>query len=234
MPLRAVLFDLDDTLIPEAEPLAAAYRAVASDSTQAQALQARAHAAWGQAPGQDYLERVQVSANESLSSEFAGQDAPQRALRAFLPRFHALTFGDADPAPLARWRSARMDAQTAYPGARELLHELRGRYRLGLVTNGPSDLQREKVARTALGEFFAVVVASCDLGTGKPEPGIFAAALEALGVTAEEAVMVGNDQVRDIAGARAAGLRAVWMQPGADARDGALTDLRALPARLIG
>jgi putative hydrolase of the HAD superfamily len=56
----------------------------------------------------------------------------------------------------------------------------------------------------------------------------------ALGVTAAEAVMVGNDLDRDIRGARAAGIRSLWIQHGGPASDGRadLHDLRQLPGLL--
>jgi putative hydrolase of the HAD superfamily len=99
------------------------------------------------------------------------------------------------------------------------------------VTNGTSDLQRRKLALTGLAEHFDVVVASCDIGVGKPDPAIFAAALDALGVAPSEAVMVGNDRERDIAGAAAAGIRGLWIQhgPAGDGGRADLHDLRQLP-----
>jgi HAD superfamily hydrolase (TIGR01549 family) len=173
---------------------------------------------------------VNVSASDGLIATFAGHGAERAAIRAYLPRFQAAAFGG-DRGLLELWRRARWDGQTVYPGAPELLRELRGRFRLAVVTNGASDLQRTKLARTGLGELFDAVVVSSDIGVGKPDPAVFRAALDALGVAPGEAVMVGNDRGRDVAGAEAAGIRALWIQHGA-AVDGALSDLRALRARL--
>jgi putative hydrolase of the HAD superfamily len=63
-----------------------------------------------------------------------------------------------------------------------------------------------------------------DCGAAKPDAAIFASALAALGVAPERAIFVGDDAVRDLAGARAAGLRAVDV--------GSLATLAALPALL--
>jgi putative hydrolase of the HAD superfamily len=82
------------------------------------------------------------------------------------------------------------------------------------VTNGPSEQQRRKIALTGVGRYFDAVVASCDIGAGKPDPAIFHAALAKLGVAASEALMVGNDAERDIAGAAAAGIEAVLVRDG--------------------
>jgi putative hydrolase of the HAD superfamily len=112
-----------------------------------------------------------------------------------------------------------------------VLERLRRHVPLALVTNGASDLQRRKLALTGLAEHFDFVVASCDIGVGKPDPAIFRVALEALGVAASDAVMVGNDRDRDIRGAAAAGVRALWIQHGGDDRAD-LHDLRQLPELL--
>ena len=71
-------------------------------------------------------------------------------------------------------------------------------------------------------------------GKTKPHPAIFQAALDELGVSAEEAVMVGDSPEDDVEGARALGMRAFLVDrddrfPDADDR---LPDLRALPAAL--
>jgi phosphoserine phosphatase len=223
--IRAVLLDLDETLIPEDEPLAAAYRAVVpGDVTE---FRAGLRARWQRdAPCPEYRARVQVSASDGLIAEFAGDGPELAAIRDYLPRFRAEAFGDG---LLEQWQRVRVETQTSYPHAAEVLSQLRGHVRLGLVTNGASDLQRRKLALGGLEGYFDVVVASCDVGIGKPDPAIFEAALTALGVSAAEAVMVGNDRERDVEGAAAAGIRALWIQHGGTAD---LDDLSQLPALL--
>jgi putative hydrolase of the HAD superfamily len=109
---------------------------------------------------------------------------------------------------------------------------LRRHVRLALVTNGASDLQRRKLAVSGLKEHFDVVVASCDVGVGKPDPAIFEAALDGLGVSAAEAVMVGNDRERDVEGAASAGIRSLWIQHGSTNGSADLHGLAQLPALL--
>jgi putative hydrolase of the HAD superfamily len=62
-----------------------------------------------------------------------------------------------------------------------------------------------------LAEYFDAVVVSGDLGIAKPDPSIFEHALEQLGVDAADAVMVGDSMSKDVEGALAAGMRAVWV-----------------------
>lgn len=77
---------------------------------------------------------------------------------------------------------------------------------LGSVSNGVADL-----ATIGLAHFFQVSVAAHRLGCAKPDPAIFHAACELLGVAPAEALYVGDDPFLDVEGAQKAGLRAAWM-----------------------
>jgi putative hydrolase of the HAD superfamily len=248
----AILFDLDETLIPETRPLAEAYLAVAravwgpgATEAQAQAVRAAAREFWeAHSPHREYLERVHIGPSDGLSSDFAGDAAELGDLRAFLPRYRAHAFdaalpagsepGGGTPVDLLRdaWWSARMGTQTVYPGAHELLDTLRGSYKLALVTNGASDFQRQKIEHTDMGRRFDAIIVAGDIGSGKPNPDPFLAALRALDVTPAQAVMIGNDQARDIAGAQALGIRTIWVQPGDLSQREAVTDLSEIVALL--
>ncbi len=82
---------------------------------------------------------------------------------------------------------------------------------LGVVTNGEGEPQRAKLAAIGLGERFGAVVASGEVGVAKPEAGIFALACERLGVDPAQTVHVGDRLDLDAEGAAAAGLRGVWL-----------------------
>ncbi|MHC4735979.1 MAG: HAD family hydrolase [Planctomycetota bacterium] len=92
-----------------------------------------------------------------------------------------------------------------------VLQALREKYKLGLVTNGALDLQREKLRGSKLGVFFDVVIISGEVGIGKPDPQIFDLVCERLNVGPETAVAVGDSLGRDISGAQRAGVRAIWL-----------------------
>ena len=124
---------------------------------------------------------------------------------------------------VARAYAAERDqsAVEVLPGAREAVDALAGDHHLGLVTNGPPDMQREKLAATGLeGTFDVSVFAGFD-APAKPEPAPFHRALGALGVAADRAVHVGNSLRTDVPGAKRAGLGAAWLrqdgaEPGGD------------------
>jgi putative hydrolase of the HAD superfamily len=105
---------------------------------------------------------------------------------------------------------------------------------VGLVTNGPTAIQRPKIDLLEIEQLFAVVVVSEEVGVWKPDPGIFEIALEQTGVEASEAIYVGDSAEHDVPGAHAAGLRAVWVNrlgidwPGARPPDAEVRNLRQL------
>jgi putative hydrolase of the HAD superfamily len=82
--------------------------------------------------------------------------------------------------------------------------------RLGVITNGPTAWQSRKLDTLGLAGFFDLVVISESEGLTKPDPRIFARAVERIGVAAGEAMFVGDHPEIDVAGARAAGLIPVW------------------------
>lgn len=82
--------------------------------------------------------------------------------------------------------------------------------KLGLLTNGESRVQYAKIDLLGLREAFDRITVSEEAGCKKPDPRIFAMTLEPLGVRAEEAWYVGDHPHNDIFGAKAAGLTAVW------------------------
>lgn len=83
---------------------------------------------------------------------------------------------------------------------------------LGIVTNGDSVQQRQKVAALGLDGLVGVVVASADLGVPKPDAAPFRHAAEALGVDPAACLMVGDRLEIDVVGALAAGMQAVWLR----------------------
>jgi HAD superfamily hydrolase (TIGR01549 family) len=113
-----------------------------------------------------------------------------------------------------------------------VLKELRGRYRLGVVTNGIDRVQRARLAASGLAPLFDTVVTSQGCGFAKPDPRILQVALDAMGVRPRQAVYVGDDPATDGAAARAAGVPFVWMDRGAAVRGRRprrrVTSLRAL------
>lgn len=129
----------------------------------------------------------------------------------------------------------------AYPDVAPCLTTLAGGgLRLGIITNGDSIQQRDKLAALALTDMFDVVVAAADIGVAKPDPRIFKHAADSLGVPPQRCVFVGDLRDTDALGAAAAGMKGVWLNrtglpvaaPGGDDEIAEITTLAELPSLL--
>ena len=123
-----------------------------------------------------------------------------------------------------------------FPDAIETLDAL-ACCRLGVISNGSSARQRQKLTSVGILDRFAVVVISEDIGVAKPHPGIFEAACEAVGASPSACVHVGDRLDVDALGARDAGLRGVWLdrcgKGGGPASAPTIARLTELPALVL-
>ncbi|MFZ4116626.1 MAG: HAD family hydrolase [Chthoniobacterales bacterium] len=224
----ALVFDLDDTLLVDEEVSQEVLKVVAdhvgvSQGEQeafAKSVRATAGRRWKEGPCHAFCQAIGISAIECLWGNFLGESESLRALLAWALKYRQEVFKELVDsqhtaqecaALFARERRAR---QRLFPHAVDLLQELSQRYRLGLLTNGAPDLQREKIAAFGLESFFSAIIISGEHGVGKPKPALFEKMLKDLGASASQAIMVGNSLERDIAGARGAGIRSVWIDLG--------------------
>ncbi|MDA1062006.1 MAG: HAD family hydrolase, partial [Chloroflexi bacterium] len=209
--IRAVLFDLDDTLVDArgawrrgfAETIAELYagspalRALGTSEVIYDGhFRNYSEAAHRAAGGGEWQERFTLEAFERLLAEHL---EPDPALAERLSR---------------HYRAAILDHVEAVPDAVATLEAVGTRYPLGLISNGPRELQRPKLRRFGLDRYFATIVISGEVGVVKPDPAIFRLALAALAVPAAAAVYVGDNPHHDVAGACAAGLAAIWVNRG--------------------
>ena len=113
------------------------------------------------------------------------------------------------------------------------LELLANQYSLGVITNGNAD-----VRRLGLADYFSFILCAEELGVGKPDAKPFQEALARSGMSADQAVHIGDHPGDDIGGAQAAGWRAVWFNPqgktwaGEQEADAQIRSLGELPALL--
>ena len=98
------------------------------------------------------------------------------------------------------------------PGAEELVRYLAKKYPLTVVTNGFIEVQYEKFDKSGLRDCFSHIVLSEEVGCQKPNPRIYEEALRMNGVSAAEAVMIGDSWNSDIQGAINAGIDQIWVR----------------------
>jgi putative hydrolase of the HAD superfamily len=91
----------------------------------------------------------------------------------------------------------------------ETLEYLKGKYKLGMVTNGSPVFQGNKIASSGLAKYFDDIIISGNVGIHKPDKEIFLLSCAHLGVLLQEAVYVGDQMYNDIGGAENAGMTAV-------------------------
>ena len=126
---------------------------------------------------------------------------------------------DAAEALLADYRARFPSACVLFPDATHTLSALRAMgLKLGLITNGSARMQSGKIAHLALRPVFDTLLISDEEGICKPEPEIFRRALARLDTEPECAAFVGDLPDVDIAGARRAGMTAVWRRDAARAQ----------------
>jgi phosphoglycolate phosphatase len=190
---RAVLIDLDGTLLDTVPDLAAAVNAM---------LVEVGHAPLPVATVATYIGKgADILVHRALTGNFEGRaDAPhfERGRAAFLRHY----------------RRINGHAATVYPGVPAALAALRSRgLALACVTNKPREFTMTLLARVGLLDTFDIVIAGDDTTEKKPHAAPLEAACAALGVEAADAVMIGDSE-NDLLAARAAGCPVILVAGG--------------------
>ncbi|MDX2064916.1 MAG: HAD family hydrolase [Fimbriimonadaceae bacterium] len=125
-----------------------------------------------------------------------------------------------------RYRELRNAYLVRFPETTAVLDALVASYPIGLITNGPADIQREEIATLGLEPYVQHVFIEGEMGEGKPKPGVFDRAARAMGLGPSELLMVGNSYGHDIVPAIAAGWRTAWIRRPSDVPPSAQPDAR--------
>lgn len=127
-------------------------------------------------------------------------------------------------------------AQRLFPDVPGLLAEAEGQgLVVGLLTNSASVPTSVKLEALGLQDRFEVVVTTDTLGFGKPDPRVYREACRLLGAPARRTVCVGDSMAWDVLGAKAAGLRAIWLDRAGEGTEEpvpVVADLEALAAAI--
>jgi len=192
--IRAVVFDLDDTLYLQKTFLDAAWNVVAEEAARVSDVDA---AKW----------QKSLRYFSDLGSDKGG--IIDRAVAELAPGVSVAHLVDT-------FKSFRPVSLNLIPGVRESLVELRAFVPIGLITDGDVEIQRAKLSALGLTDIFDVVVLSDQAGREfrKPSPAPFLQALDALGLEAPNVVYVGDRPDKDVLGAHAVGMRAYRVRTG--------------------
>jgi putative hydrolase of the HAD superfamily len=147
---------------------------------------------------------------------------------------HGITDPAAAQAAHRRYIEDRFRGLELYGDSLAVVAEIARTRKVGMITNGPADIQRAKLELLKLVDVFPAAVVSGEVGVWKPERAIFDLALQRAGVAARDAIYVGDSPEHDVPGAHAAGLGAVWINragiawPGGDLPEVEIRDLLEL------
>lgn len=95
----------------------------------------------------------------------------------------------------------------------KVIQTMKKHVQVGIITNGSTQRQKAKITHTGLASYFDVVLISEEVGFTKPDKRIFELALNQLHVQPEEALFVGDDLEKDIAGCQQAKMKGIWFNP---------------------
>jgi putative hydrolase of the HAD superfamily len=208
--VKALLFDLDDTLLDYsggvdrswAEACTACCTPAGVDAVVLVATIAETRRWFWNDPARHRSERVNMLGAWQRIVEFAlerlGPPAPELA------------------AAIARdYAARRRVVMRLFPDSLSCLTELRRRgVPLALVTNGDATQQRDKIERHGLARFFDTILVEGEFGMGKPEEAVYRHVLKTLGISPGEALMVGDHLEWDVGAPQRLGLTGVWMDRG--------------------
>jgi putative hydrolase of the HAD superfamily len=231
--IKAIMFDLDDTLLWDSKSIEEAFRATcqyaytkAGTDPQVLELSVRkaARELYAAYDTYEFTQNIGINPFEGLWGEFLDEHdenflkmkeiVPEYRKKAWTMGLHSL--GITDPVLgeelSEKFRQERKDRPYVYEDTFRVLNEVKGDYLLLLLTNGSPHLQNTKLDKTPeLLPYFQEIIISGNIGKGKPDPAMFHHALERLQLQKEEVIMIGDNLNTDILGASNVGIKTIWI-----------------------
>lgn len=231
--MKAVFFDLDDTLLWDERSVDEAFDATCqlafeeygvNPSLLKEAVQTEAKKLYESYETYPYVRMIGINPFEALWSTFSEwEDEPLKKLHDIAPTYRkeawykgvkAIGVDDLEFAVHLsnQFGIERRKRPYVYDDTFEVLNELKKDYKLLLLTNGDPSLQKEKIRSVpALASYFEYIVISGEFGKGKPDESIFRHALSLIGLKSDEVIMVGDKLSTDILGANQTNIPSVWL-----------------------
>lgn len=230
--IKAIIFDLDDTLLWDQKSVKEAFTATCQVAKQKydidpevleEAVRKEARELYSSYETYPFTQMIGINPFEGLWGNFLDDDDNFKKLKEIAPAYRKEAWtrglkavGIDDPEfgyELAeRFPVERRKKPFVYEETFNVLNELKGKYHLLLLTNGSPDLQNTKLEITPeLVPYFHHIVISGAFGRGKPDPSIFEHTLTLMSLQKDEVIMVGDNLMTDILGASRAGIHSVWI-----------------------
>jgi putative hydrolase of the HAD superfamily len=208
---RAILFDLDDTIITDGERLPILAQ-IAEELGSSLAPYDPAVVAGKMDDALEAFWSSPVHAKVArLGSSFGIRQARQMVVAEVLQSMGTPGMPDLATAFCERFTQLRAASTRLFEGARHTLESLRDKgISMALVTNGASDIQRAKLERFGLAALFDHVQIEGEHGFGKPEDRAYDHAMKALGVGPSATWMVGDNLEWEVAAPQRLGIHGIW------------------------
>lgn len=231
--IKAIIFDLDDTLLWDEKSVEEAFRATCQVASKQhvidpeeleQAVRKEAKQLYATYESFPFTKNIGINPFEGLWARFNDTDHEGfKQLKSIVKEYrkNSWTLGlkalGIEDAALGEklgelFAYERRNRPIVYEETFEALEQLKGKYTLMMLTNGSPELQQEKLdAVPQLAPYFDHILVSGAFGQGKPTKALFEHALELLKVQAHQAIMVGDKLTTDILGASRTGIPSVWI-----------------------
>ncbi|XP_007892111.1 N-acylneuraminate-9-phosphatase [Callorhinchus milii] len=207
--VRALLFDLDDTLI-------ATTRASHTAEREVKTL-LKFKYRYEDSAADTVIQKFNTKLKQHFESSMK-QDVKKLRQLHFEQAIQETKGGEPDPVLASEcyslWRNTRLQHIHFTDEVKAMLTALRQSYKLLLLTNGPAEVQREKIEACSCQQYFDAIIVGGEYPEQKPARSIFQECWNILGVKPEACVMVGDNLNTDIQGGVNAGLCAtIWINP---------------------
>lgn len=230
--LKAIIFDLDDTLLWDHKSVSEAFKSTCAkviekyeiDPVQLEEnVRKHAEALYPTYETYDFVSNIGIGTFEGMWGDFEDEGEEFRKLRETVPVYRkqawlkGLQDLDIEDEALAEelakvFPQERKKHIFLYDETLDVLNELKDKYKLLMLTNGSPHLQHTKLALSPeLAPYFDHIVISGEFGAGKPSVEIFNYALGLLEVEKNEVVMIGDNPLTDILGASQIGIDSIWI-----------------------
>ena len=230
--VKAIFFDLDDTLLWDQKSVKESFVATCQKAKEKynvdpdlleEAVRKEARELYSSYETYPFTQMIGINPFEGLWGNFLDDQEDFKKMSEIVPTYRreawtrglsALGIDDPDFGyELGElFPAIRRTVPFVYEESFQVLDQLKGKYKLLLLTNGSPDLQNTKLSITPeLVPYFDQIVISGDFGRGKPDPSIFKFALEKMNISKDDVIMVGDNLLTDILGATRAGIKTVWI-----------------------
>ena len=202
--IKAVLFDIDGTIFDRHEAHRQIYRAFKHEFTS---LFDNID---------DYMLMTIYYEAERMAGEYLYTDNDTKLIHLYQFQMFLTMLGHDDG-----YAQKMADFYTAYyintkaeiQDARKVIEQLSQQYQLGVISNGASPVQQNKLKSLGIDQLMKRVIVSGDVGMFKPDPNIFQKAADDLGLETGDCLYVGNTYDHDIMGGSEAGMLTCWFNP---------------------